>query len=422
MLKIMSVIIGLLCAGTSISRAEIDWQTNLDFFGSGGYQRTVNSPINPQNRILEIKNNVFTFELRPEIQLQLNENTKMVLRARWLGEYSSVEYLNPQESNSSVQGRLDLSDGYLAWQLSESTLLNVGLQNYQWGPAELYSPTNPFFHFNSQQKSFFYKEKGHALIRFNCSLWDGINLAIIREPIANNEKYWTEDREFVGKSLLKLDVQFPNRANYLSVVTGTEELNHFFVGEYLNWSVAEGTSVYADARHTRGRANYVPELNALGTYNLLPADSGDLAWQTLAVAGVRFEYDSFDLRQEYLYNSAGYSEGEWNSALAATSFLNPNVSVNLRRFSRPGLEFHTKNYSYTSLRIPDLGRKKDASFYVRYLSSLTDRSGVLQLDFDKNWNDSVVLYFEGMLFHGSYATEFRLSDDYQIFAGFKKSL
>ena len=41
----------------------------------------------------------------------------------------------------------------------------AGLQTYQWGPAELINPSNPFYHFQSQQGTFGFKSKGKN-IRF----------------------------------------------------------------------------------------------------------------------------------------------------------------------------------------------------------------------------------------------------------------
>lgn len=394
----------------------------FDIYGSTTNQNwNKSSPFNADNKVLEVPTWTHTLEFRPEIQLGFSENHSMIFRSRHFAQAFETNYENPDKVDSRTDSDSDLSDLFFSSTWSAALSTTIGLQNYQWGPAEIFSPTNPFFHFNNSQRSFFYKEKGRVLIRANwnpnpdTNNWSVIGLY---EPIDNNTRYWIADEEFKPKSAIKVEYQFENPANAIAFIGGQGEGEKGFFGEYLTWSPKDGYSLYADMQHRPGRNNYVPVVNGLGLYDLERSDDDKIF--TLAIFGFRWE-GRVDFRQEFILNEAGYNKKEWKQAKQSATTLSLNLLKNSERFASPGLEFRTQSYSYTSIRIPDLGATKMASVSARWLSSLTHNSSALQLNYEYNWNDNLVLSAEGIQFLGSADGEFRILSDRQISLGFRWS-
>lgn len=379
------------------------------------------SPFNPDNSILGIPTWTHTLELRPDIQLNFSDNHSLILRSRHFFQSFETQYTNPEKTKTSDDDESDLSDLFFSSVWSGNFATTIGLQNYQWGPAEIYSPSNPFFHFNNNQRSYFYKEKGRILVRAN---WNprpettNWSIVAIYEPENNQTPYWVADKKFKPKSALKIEYQFENPANSIAIIGGEGEDAKSFFGEYFTWSPSEGKSLYLDAQHRMGRGNYVPARNGFGLYDLVTVKENKTF--TTAVIGFRWE-GRVDFRQEFIFNEAGYNADEWRQARASGTTLSPNLLQNSKRFGAPGLEFRTQAYSYTSLRVADLGVSRMASVGARWISSLMHDSGALQMNFEYNWNDSTVLSVETLQYIGSPFGEFRLMDNKQASVGFRWS-
>ncbi|HRO66886.1 MAG TPA: hypothetical protein PL182_04920, partial [Pseudobdellovibrionaceae bacterium] len=143
-------------------------------------------------------------------------------------------------------------------------------------------------------------------------------------------------------------------------------------------------------------------------------------WATLAVAGFRYEGRA-DFRQEFIYNQSGYDKDQWEQATKAITDLSPYILSNLAAFARPGLELRSRAYSYTSIRIPDLGPRDTISLSARALVSLVQDSGALQLNYEQNLNDEMVLSGETTNFFGRKNTEFTFLKSHQYSIGLKYS-
>ena len=396
-----------------------DKEFNLEWYNS----YSVLSPnlkhvMNVDNRRLEFPSGHFTSDLRPEMVLK-SRFIKYVVRGRALLDSTSIELKNPDEKKNKSDTKLDLSDAYADLLLKSNLSLVFGLQNFQWGPTELISPTNPFFHFNSQQKSFFYKEKGHVLLRVNYNATDNLNYIFISEPISNNDPYWISEKNFGSKLLLKSEYTFTG-TNYLGLVIGLGEKQRPLFGEYFNWTTETGHSIYFDIKHSAGKYNFSPEKNLFGLYDMVFQDKTG-SFQTFSTLGFRYEGRT-DFRVEYIYNSAGLKAEEMKNAISAATALSFNLAKNLTHFFAPGLELLGQHYLYLSLRIPDLGSSNDINLSLRDLISLQDSSQVFQFDFDKGLTDSTVMYAEATYAAGSEKTELTISNIYSFSLGLKWTL
>ncbi|MFN8846638.1 MAG: hypothetical protein ACK5V3_12455 [Bdellovibrionales bacterium] len=407
---------------SSLAQAQFSFRGDI-FAAIENQDVKKNSPINSNNTTLGLPENKQLLEFRPDVSYEFSENQSLTLRSRHILFFEQINFYETKPVKERSELDNDLTDLFISSHWSESLSTTLGLQNYQWGPAEIFSPTNPYYHFNNSQRSFFYKEKGQVLLRANVNIpLDEQNLSVVllHEPMSNLEQHWTADQGFSEKSVLKFEFQMQNPSNVFALMVGRLDQEKFFVGEYFNWAPSEAVSIYADIQHRQGNSHYTPVGNGLGGFDMEIKGASSQDFSTFMVAGIRWE-GSFDFRQEFIWNESGWSKNQWDQSLSSATSVAPNLIQNANRFARPGLEFRTRSYSYTSLRIPDLGNSREISVAIRSLVSLTQDSSATQLNWEYNANDRTVLSAEAVLFGGAKNTEFTLLSEAQISAGLKWS-
>lgn len=397
--------------------ASEEFKFRGDFFLSSSLTSVKNKqPLNSGNRSLEIPQQTFIGEVRPDLKWDFAENHFFVLRSSHDYRLGNIELTLPTEEKSISKGKTDLTDLFFTSDWTETFSTVIGLQSYQWGPGEFYSPTNPFFHFQSEQKKFFFKEKGRVLARANWNISDQLIAVFISEFMDNREEPWMTESDFEKKTAVKIDYQFFNPIHSIAFLYGKGDQNLSFFGAHGTYSPAEGISVYVDAKFTQGQKAFFPKKNIFGLYDLEKSD--DTSIYTTSLVGFRFE-DNFDFRQEFLSYDAGYTDEEWKNAKRSASSLSLNLPKNVSRFYKPGLEFKRKNYSYTSLRIPNLGSKDSMTISFRVLASLSENSQLPQLAYEHNLTDAMVGTVEYSRSMGNDDTELNLLTDDQISAGIR---
>jgi len=373
-----------------------------------------NSLINPQNSVLKLPDQIQTFEVRPDLQWQLGEALNLVVRSRHLLQQNEIP-----KGKDPLEGISDLTDLFFSYQHSDQTTLVLGLQNYQWGPAEILSPSNVFYHFKNDQRSYYYKEKGRVLLRVNHSLSEKTQLTLVSEPVDNRTPNWVAEVDFNPQSAFKIERQLSTPVDLVALIVGQSGSNGQYLATHFNFSIQETYSFYADVKIEKNGSYYNPQLVSPGTYDLvLSTLNSDRPGQTLAVVGFRLEGE-FDFRQEMIMNEAGLSGSDWNRTKLAITTLSPSLVANLNRFNRSGLELLSNSYSYTSIRFPDFGTTKQIHTSTRWLKNLVQDSSVLQLNLEYDFNDWMVLSSELLLSLGEKDTEFQLVQGHQVSLGFK---
>ena len=399
---------------SSISLAQ--FSSRLEIFGSVDQKQILDdSIINSQNAVLKLPDQSQTLEIRPDLQWQLSEPISLVLRSRHLLQRTQIPLVS-QPDQTTLLGTSDLTDLFFSLQVTDKTSFVLGLQNYQWGPAEILSPSNIFYHFNNDQRSYYYKEKGRFLLRANHSLNDKTQLTIISEPMDNRTQNWVSEVDFKPQSAVKIERQLSTPVDLVALVIGNSGPKGQYVAGHFNYSVQETYSFYVDAKLEQNGSYYF--VSPTGSDFILSTTDSDRPAKALAVMGVRYEGE-FDFRQEFIMNEAGFSQSDWQRAKLAITTLTPNLAANLNRFNRSGLELLSHSYSYTSLRLPDFGQSNQIHTSTRLLKSLVQDSSVLQLNLEYDFSDAVVISSELLLPVGSKDTEFMLVQGHQITLGFK---
>ncbi len=403
-----------------INQASAETAYSADVYLSRNEADVPGLGVNPENRVLELPSNKTQIELRPTLRLREDSWQAIVRPQLWI---NSQEKTILNEKQKVSKNKFDITDAFLEKNWSSFISTTVGLQVYQWGPAEFFNASNPFSHTNSQQKNLLYKEKGRGLLRANISFNKENSLVVAVEPISNQEPEFIAEDTFATKGFVKYEKSWSGTLNSIGVTAGVAEKNNIFFAEYFNWAINDIFSLYADFKHQKDQVNYRPMVNG-AFYDMVASDPDENQWATLGVAGVRIEHP-IDIRFEYIYNSAGYDLDQTDEAIAAASnFFNPNYARNVRRFFRPGLEILGRQYFYTSFRLTDPALIQNFSFYLRWLHSFQDQTAQVQTEIEKSFFDSWTVYAGQTL--GTFEThsstsEFRLVQTGESFLGLKYS-
>ena len=397
------------------SAQNVEFAFSYEGYLFGEQRDYADSVLNQGNEIFKVPETAGVFDQRAEFKWLIND-AKIIFRPRLVSYQQNYKTEVTNESKSVSDTDANLTDAFYEQYITDRIFTTVGLQVYQWGPAEVLNPSNPFFHFNSNQRSLVYKEKGKALLRLNWNSKSNDSFVFIVEPVSNNETHWIAEEKFKPQFAGKFDISWAGTRNFLGFAVGIPDNADLFIGEYFQYEFVEGFSIYADAKHSVNTFFYEPQTDA-GFQRMLPSNQ-DGAVSTLSVAGLRYE-DTFDARLEYIYNSAGYDQKHFDNALIASSQLSPYLVENLVRFQATGLELLSQNYLYFSVRKSDPFEIKDFSIYFRSLTSLMDSSGVEQFEFDKSVLDWMNVFGQYSAFRGVQDSEFKLIDDWKASLGVK---
>ncbi|MES2525935.1 MAG: hypothetical protein V4598_02565 [Bdellovibrionota bacterium] len=405
----------LLFVAGSANAWTLKWNHRLNWYNRVINQGVVDSDYNPDNLVGKIPDNTFETDLRPTFNWEL-DNHRFKLDPRLITQLTQAEYRDEKHTTDKTEAFLNEASYQGNFGDHQITL---GIQNYQWGPAEMLSPTNPIFRFQFEQRSLFFQQRGRNLVRWNWQITPEWNMVTMVEASKNGSQLPKEDQKFSPNGLIKLERALSKSSDYIGVVAGKTPYKENFVGEYFAMNFTDEFSVYFDARHQQGSKNFYPDENPVLEFDERE-ESGGI--KTLANFGIRHEA-AVDFRLEYIYNGVGFNETDWDRAKDALTTLGPNTRENFKRFFRGGRDdLQRQHYGYASVRIPDLGDKDQYTLFLRHFHSIADSSSSSQFQMDRITGDSFNLYFEASFYNGSKESEFGSLLGHEVSAGFRYSL
>jgi len=294
------------------ARARLEW------LSAAGTTAPRNSPVNPDNAVLLLPQAAASTELRPDRQVEAGRALRGVARPRLLLTVQKSRVAGEWQPESS-DARVDWIELYASWQADEHVAVAYGLQNYQWGPAELVSPSNRIFHATGFARDPLYVVYGKHLARVNLSAGRSWSAVLLAEVRPNAEAPFVAGEPFEPKVEAKLEWSDPGGRGYAAVAGGAGRDSRGFFGEYASLAVGDGLSIYADAVHQLGsRAWYPVDGGAGGARFEHPATGAGL--RTLALGGIRYTFEGgTDLRLEYLFDEAGWTVGQLRLAERAAA-------------------------------------------------------------------------------------------------------
>lgn len=378
------------------ARIRLDWLT------AAGATLLRETAVNPENAVLQLPSAAATTELRPDLRIEAGRELSAFVRPRLLALAQKPRVAGawqPETSDASVEW-IDL---YASWQPDERVAFAYGLHNYQWGPAELVSPSNRIFHANGFLRDPLYVVRGRHLARVNVSagrVWSAVLLVELRD---NGERPFAAGEPFEPKAEAKLEWSDPGGRGYVAVTGGAGKTSRGFFGEYASLSIGDGFSVYADAVHQVGSRAWIPVETAPGVARFERA-LADAGLRTLALGGVRYTFaGGADLRLEYLLDEAGWDMRSLRLAERAAAVRPgaPPLPGEVGPWLDPGYELVGRQHAYASLSIPDLPPRDRTAIAVRYLGALEDSSGALFGTASYDATDAVVIFASTTATHGS---------------------
>ncbi len=384
-----------------IIRWNKSWTTHL--WLKGGATALQESPMTSEGELFETPKQSYGLLLQENFRTQKN-------RAQWVVR-PSLEVRKDTYSLYPLEGvkaknkvDLRLNELFIQRDITSAWILGFGLQNYQWGPAELMSPSNPIYHFAMDSQDPTYTARGHSLLRFNYSPDGNWSFVSLFEFLKNEEKEFIAEQEFTAKGLIKTEYRLPTPTDYLGLSFGNEQMHDTFIGEYANFTFDETFSVYFDMKQTRISRRYYPDKSTSPIPVMIMMTFHDSVYM-LNVIGIRLEFEDYDIRWEEITNELGFNQTEMDLIGIAMSPLSSQAKENQNRFLFSGRELPSKSYSYLSIRMPNLITWADSSVSIRAIQSHRDQSGNVTLYWEGGWGDSWNFFLSGQGTYGKKGSE-----------------
>jgi hypothetical protein len=368
-------------------RGRLEWITA----GTGTSPR--DSEVNPRNGVLRIPQYSAQTELRPDLRIERGGDLQLVARPRLLLQATKTSVAGSWEpvTREATTSVLDL---YGAWRVNDRLTVAYGRQNFQWGPAELLSPSNRIFHESGFARDPLYVVHGKNLARVNLTAGHSFSAIVLVETEDNGEEPFRAGQEFEQKGLVKLEWSAASGRGYLGVTGGGGQTGRGYFGEYAAVQLTDGWSVYADAVHTAGSEAWVPvERPGAGVVFERPGRLRGL--RALAVGGSRYTFsDGTDFRVEYVFDEAAWSRTQLRLAnRAAAAFpRSPDQAAAVRAWQRPGFEFLGRQIAYVSMTFTELPPHRRTKLQLRGMQALDDESSAVFVTMSHDATESTVLF------------------------------
>jgi hypothetical protein len=410
--KRMKFIVSLLAIGLSLSstisiaatkkkkrkKKPVTWafEQTYKLLGTVQEASVAKELTNPDNQFYQLPERSILIEFRPELQGSY-KRSKLVLRPRASvsDDFRNIPALNPAPpgykapKDQEVKSDAFLNEAYLAGTPSGKWQYVLGLQNFQWGPAELASPSNPIFRDLGLSKTYFFETRGKGILRANYSPSGQTTIIGMGEVFDSNSKRNASDPNFRKKALIKAEFADKSQTNYIGGVISVAEDDKPIYGSYAHYEVAPGFTVYYDMQARKSSRIWQAEVSPLGlSFQQSLTDADKLS--TAALAGVRYTTEgNIDYRVEGFYEDSAWTKKQRNLGRAVLA-LAPTAD-NAAIYLTPGSFFSGQKFVYVSARIPEIGWKDSLTVSLRDLYSVTDQTQKLQISLDTFFGDSIIM-------------------------------
>jgi hypothetical protein len=382
---------------------RLTWRANLEWITAMRGTDLAETPLNPGNAAFGLPQLVTLTELRPNVRVEAGSRWQVVFRPRWRGT-ASFTRTEDEPRRNQVEGTFNVPELYVNWRPTDVVSIAYGLQNFQWGPAELLSPSNRVFHEVGTFRDPLYYVRGRHMVRVNVSAgkqWSAVALA---EVGATDEPAFRAGEHFAPAGQAKMEYTTASGDGYVGVTGGARQGERPWFGEYVSVTLVAGLSAYVDAVHQQGSLAWYPVGGPRGAA-FVQLDRGSGAVRTLVVGGLRYSFvNGTDARVEYMHQDAGYRRSQF--ALAALAVATQPSRETADRWLRPGLEFAGRDLVLGSVRVPAVPPVRRVGLHAQYLASLTDRSGLVYATTTVDASGALVVFGTVTATYGDDVAEF----------------
>lgn len=378
---------------------------SLRFVAYSWYGKPSETGANPGNMTLNLPYRGANAEARLDLTL---EGGPLLLWARPRAT-ADAESWNSGRDRGECRTETDfvLIEGGARLKLHERLFLTAGRENLQWGPAQLTSPSNPFFPMNTRDNPM--REMGG--MDFVRAVWvpgGGFSVSLLANAgpgeAPSPPAGWRPSRA------LKIDWTGTEAGGGLMARSGegVEES----VGAYGQWTASDALLLYGDAGISFGnRLPYpVADKSPVGGRFEYKLEDGRKPLADWLIGGSYTTLAGPSIYLEYLRNQAGYDPGEadllFQMAGKLGRLFERGFAVPAGALPTPG-GFLGRNY--LMLQLYDGQTVKDTSLILRLTASLDDKSAAIGLYADHALSDRWRVYAHGTVLTGGGYREYGMA-------------
>jgi hypothetical protein len=370
---------------------------------AGAFVSPADNRVNPRNTTLRIPQTTWLAELRVNTRVEAGSRWQLILRPRVRGAIDAVR-MGGSPAEYDRDAIVELTEGYFDWRIADAVSIAYGLQNFQWGPAEMMAPSNRVFHELGVFRDPLYSVRGKHLARVNVSAGRQWSLVALAELGGTDEAPFRAGATFRRGGQAKLEFATGSGDTYAGVTGGVRKGEPPWTGGYAAFTLPAGFSAYIDGSVQRGSQAWYPVRAVDGSIDFA-TDARSGGARSLALAGLRYTYSAaFDARFEWLRQDAGYTREQ--IAAAPVGVAEHPSPETIERWTSPGLEFVGRSLALVSVLARDIGPAERLDLQGRYIRSFTDRSGAVFVTANLDVTGAAVLFASLTLTHGEELAEF----------------
>lgn len=386
------------------STPQFSIRTDAQWIGAAAVVRPSETRINRGNQTLGIPQTTWLGELRLNARVEAGSRLQVVVRPRVRGSIESIR-ADFAPTTTRRDATVELTEAYVIWRPADAISFTYGLQNFQWGPAEMMGPSNRLFHEVGVFRDALYSVRGKHLVRVNLSAGRQWSVVALAELGATDEAPFRTGAAFRRAGQAKLEYTTRDGGIYAGVTAGVRGGEPPWTGGYAAITLTDNLSAYVDASVQRGAQAWYPAPAGDGSTSFARnARAGDA--RALALAGLRYSFSAaLDARIEYLHQGAGYSRTQVMADAPLAVAQHPSRDT-VERWLTPGLEFLGRDLFLISVLARDIAPAGRLDLHGRYLRSTTDGSAVGFVTATLDVSDALVVFGSLTLTRGPELAEF----------------
>ncbi len=392
---------------------ESTFNHRIEWINQSSFSQPAYSDLDVDNSHLRIKNVELTSQINLELKLTFFNSTSIVSRSHsfLMADQQLTKQTVPTSTYTQTR-QIYHSETFIRQDFNDELNASLGLINFQWGPAEFASFSNPLFSISANKNLYTHINHGRKMAQLSYTPSAQLNLMYMYE-FANNpliEKLDHPD-DFQATQLMKTEyISESDANNYVGITAFLKTDEKLKIGLYGQYQINEEFSIYTDTLFT--------QKNNQATNQDSESNSNSSKDQYQAIFGFRHSGD-WDKRFEYIKNSNGLTTAELANTIDGIISLHQYLNTDFSKAFKNGFPLYGKDYTYLSLRIPDAFSIADSQFYVRHLNSLQDNSSQAQVSFEWNVGESSIANIQYMQNLGQKNTEFNMTKSNQLVLAFK---
>jgi len=392
---------------------------SLRFLTFGTYQAVADSTQNPDNDFLQIPRYMADLDLRPDAILsfrRLDVSIKPRMNLRW-----SAWENGTRKGDEEWEDDWFINEWLARMRVARGLFVSYGRENLQWGPAFLYSPSNPFFLDNGRSNP----KREVPGMDFARIVWlPGMEWTI--SFIGNTDKGRQEliSGDFEEAYALKLD--YSGQKGYAGLILSRNEVERDRFGAFGGCTATDALLLYTDFAFSRGSDVLYPvedDTSPFGASMQAVDEQSSSLKGALLVGGSYTFLAGPTLTVEYLYHGFGYNDDQADYFYrlrrdASDAYGGPLWDLSrmtLGQTADPGLRFLRRNYGMLQYNHNDIKNLLNLTF--RWTQNLDDGSGQFISIVDCLMGDHTQLFFIGTVNFGNGNTEFGTIVDSQWMIG-----